>query len=145
MLVFAKKLKEKGVRFVWLVCGDNSWNPRYFEETRNKFKDIEEVYFVGYKKDITVGLEMADYLVQLSDFEGCPLSILEALKMGVPCIVTGWGGVNELVKEGENGYILDMQLSDLDKKLDLIVNKIPKFEYKPLSSVDDWIKIIQEN
>jgi len=38
-----------------------------------------------------------------------------------------------------------MQLSDLDKKLDLIVNKIPKFEYKPLSSVDDWIKIIQEN
>lgn len=145
MFRFAKKLKEKGVRFVWLVCGDNTWNPKYFEETKNKFKEIEEVYFVGYKKDVTVGLEMADYLVQLSDFEGCPLSILEALKMEVPCIVTGWGGVNELVKEGENGYILDMQLSDLDKKLDLIVNKIPKFEYKPLSSVDDWIKIIQEN
>ena len=144
MLVFAKKLKEKGVRFVWLVCGDNTWNPRYFEETRNKFKDIEEVYFVGYKRDITVGLEMADYLVQLSDFEGCPLSILEALKMGVPCIVTGWGGVNELVKEGENGYILDMQLSDLDKKLDLILNKIPKFEYKPLSGVEDWIDLIGE-
>jgi len=145
MLVFAKKLKEKGVRFVWLVCGDNSWNPKYFEETKNKFRDIEEVYFVGYKKDITIGLGMADYLVQLSDFEGCPLSIFEALKMGVPCIVTGWGGVNELVQDGVNGYILDMQLSDLDKKLDLIVNKIPKFEYKPLSSVDDWIKIIQEN
>ena len=65
MLVFAKKLKEKGVRFVWLVCGDNSWNPKYFEETKNKFRDIEEVYFVGYKKDITIGLGMADYLVHL--------------------------------------------------------------------------------
>jgi glycosyltransferase involved in cell wall biosynthesis len=132
------------VRFVWLVCGDNSWNPKYFEETKNKFRDIEEVYFVGYKKDITIGLGMADYLVQLSDFEGCPLSIFEALKMGVPCIVTGWGGVNELVQDGVNGYILDMQLSDLDKKLDLIVNKIPKFEYKPLSSVEDWTDLIGE-
>ena len=132
------------MRFVWLVCGDNSWNPKYFEETKNKFRDIEEVYFVGYKKDITIGLGMADYLVQLSDFEGCPLSIFEALKMGVPCIVTGWGGVNELVQDGVNGYILDMQLSDLDKKLDLIVNKIPKFEYKPLSSVEDWTDLIGE-
>ena len=143
MLVFAKKLKEKGVRFVWLVCGDNSWSPRYFEEAKNKFKDIEEVYFVGYKGDITVGLEMADYLVQLSDFEGCPFSILEALKMGVPCIVSGWEGVNELVKEGENGYILNMQLSDLDKKLDLITNRIPKFEYKQLLSIDDWVNLIE--
>lgn len=144
MFRFAQKLKEKGIRFMWLVYGDNTQNPRYFEETKNRFKEIEEVSFVGYKKDVTAGLEIADYIVQLSDWEGLCFSVLEAFKMGVPCIVTSWGGVNELVKEGENGYILDMQLSDLDKKLDLILNKIPKFEYKPLSSVDDWTDLIGE-
>ena len=144
MLVFAKKLKEKGVRFVWLVCGDNTWNPRYFEETRNKFKDIEEVYFVGYKKDITVGLEMADYLVQLSDFEGCPYAVLEALRWKIPCLVTDWAGVDELIEDGKNGYILPQHMNLDCAYVDKIVNNIPKVKEKDLSTVKDWIKLIEK-
>lgn len=144
MLVLAKALKSKGVKFKWVVYGDNAFRPDYYAEWVGKFKEIEEVQFVGYKTDITVGLEEAQYLCQLSDFEGCPLSILEALKLNIPCIVTNWGGVDELIKDGKNGYILPMETKSYARYVDKIVNKIPKFVHKPLSTIDDWIKVIEK-
>lgn len=144
MLVLAKALKDKGVKFKWVVYGDNAFRPDYYAEWVGKFKEIEEVQFVGYKTDITVGLEEAQYLIQLSDFEGCPLSILEALKLNIPCIVTNWGGADELIKDGKNGYILPMETKNYGRYVDKIVNKIPKFVHKPLSTIDDWIKVIEK-
>lgn len=150
MLDFAKQLKENNIRFSWIVYGDNTNSPDVYEETIKRFKHIEEVQFVGFKNEIEIGLTNADYLVQLSDFEGCPLSVLEALKMNVPCIVTDWIGVKEIITDGETGYILEMKPERLDRlrplnkniDFDKIVNKIPKVEYKPLSSVEEWKKII---
>ena len=142
MLSLAQKLKEANIRFVWVIYGDNSHDPQVYYNWVEKFKPIEEVQLVGYKSDITIGLTNADYLVQLSDFEGCPYSVLEALSVGVPCIVTNWGGADELVKDGKNGYILDMDLKNLD--IDKIVNKIPKFEPVRYSSIKDWVKLIEQ-
>ncbi len=144
MLELAKLLKERGVRFVWTIYGDNSHFPKEYYDWIEKFRDIEEVHWVGFKRDIAIGLEDADYLVQLSDWEGCPYSVLEALKMEVPCIVTNWGGVDELITDGENGYILPMETNNYGEYVDKIVNNIPKFKYKPLSSVNDWIKLIEQ-
>ena len=64
--------------------------------------------------------------------------------MEVPCIVTNWGGVDELITDGENGYILPMETNNYGEYVDKIVNNIPKFKYKPLSSVNDWIKLIEQ-
>ena len=143
MLYLAQKLKDAGVRFVWTVYGDNSHYPNEYYGWVTKFRTIEEVQWVGYKSDVTIGLTNADYLVQLSDWEGCPYSVLEALKMGVPCLVTNWGGVDELIQDGKNGYILPMDLKEVD--IDKIVNKIPKFEPMQYSSIDDWIKLLEKD
>lgn len=140
MLEFAEMLKEKGIRFVWVVYGDNSHIVKEYQDWINAFKKIEEVQFVGFKRDITIGLTNADYLVQLSDFEGCPYSVLEAIKMGVPCIVTNWGGVEELIEDGVNGYILPMDMKGVD--IDKIVKKIPKVVPKEYSSIEDWVKLL---
>lgn len=144
MLELAKVLKEKGVRFSWVIYGDNSHFPKEYWGWIDKFRPIEEIQWVGYKEDVSIGLTNADYLVQLSDFEGCPLAILEALKMEVPCIVTNWGGVEELITDGENGYILPMDTKLYSGYVDKIVNKIPKFKYEAKSEVEDWIKIIDK-
>lgn len=144
MLQLAQKLKEEGVKFNWVVYGDNMAYPREEEQWKRKFRDIEEVYFVGYKSDITPGLQEADYLVQLSDFEGCPLSILEALKLEIPCIVTDWNGVDEIIEQGENGWILPMSMNINKTHIDKIVKKKPKFEHKPKSTVKEWDKILKK-
>lgn len=140
MLKLARILKEKGVRFSWVVYGDNSHQPREYQNWINEFRGIEEVQFVGFKSNVEIGLTNADYLVQLSDFEGCPYSVLEALRMKVPCIVTDWLGVDEIVEDGKNGYILDMELKNVD--IDKIVNKIPEVKEKELSNIKDWIGLI---
>jgi glycosyltransferase involved in cell wall biosynthesis len=140
MLQFAKQLKAEGVRFEWRIYGDNSHRPQEYEDVKRQFKDIEEVLFVGYKSDVTMGLLQADYLVQLSDFEGCPYAVLEALQMEVPCIVTDYLGVREIIKDGINGHVIPLDMKNIDIKK--IVKKIPKFKYEPLSSIEDWEKLL---
>ena len=83
-----------------------------------------------------------DYLCQLSNFEGCPYSILEALKLGIPCIVTNWGGVEELISDGKDGYILPMETEKYIDYIDKIVNDIPKVEPKELSNIEQWVELL---
>lgn len=143
MLKFAEGLKATGRNFTWTICGDNTYMPEEQRKIIDSFKHIDNVNFVGYKGDILPTLCGADYLVQLSDFEGCPYAILEALQVGVPCIVSDWKGVEELIQDGYNGYILRQDLKGVD--MDKILNNIPKgFDTTPKSSIRDWEKLINK-
>jgi glycosyltransferase involved in cell wall biosynthesis len=144
MLDFAEVLKEKNVDFVWVMYGDNQARPAEERKWKQAFAHLDEVYFVGFKPDITPMLRNSDYLVQLSDFEGCPYAILEALKMEVPCIVTEWLGVDELITDGKNGYLLPMETKNYTQYVDKIVDNIPKFKYKPFSTIKEWEKILKQ-
>lgn len=44
--------------------------------------------------------------LNVSSSEGIPVSIMEAMSSGIPCIATDVGGVAELVKNGKNGILL---------------------------------------
>jgi glycosyltransferase involved in cell wall biosynthesis len=141
---FAELLKASGRNFTWTICGDNTHMPNEQIRIIESLKHIENVNFVGYKSDILPTLIGADMLVQLSNFEGCPYSILEALQVGVPCIVTDWKGVEELIEDGVNGYIIrqDMKGVDINKMLD----NIPKgFDTKPKSEISQWDKLIRKS
>ncbi len=49
----------------------------------------------------------ADVLLLLSRFEGVPLTILEAMQCGVVPVATGVGGIPEIIRHGETGYLVD--------------------------------------
>ena len=71
--------------------------------------------------------EEASVVLNLSDtklwVETFGLTILEAMAYGLPAIVPPVGGVVELVKEGENGFLIDSKKVDLiSEKLNLIIN-----------------------
>jgi glycosyltransferase involved in cell wall biosynthesis len=84
----------------------------------------------------------ADYLVQVSDTEGFCYSIYEALQVDTPCIVTDFPSAFEQVKDGKSGYILKMDLSNLD--IDKIYNKIPtQISFTEKSTEEDWIKLFK--
>ena len=48
----------------------------------------------------------ADVAVLASDFEALPISLVEALSCGRPCVATGVGGVSEIVEDGHNGLLV---------------------------------------
>lgn len=45
-------------------------------------------------------------MVLTTHYEGLPLAIIEAMCAGLPILASDVGGVNELVEEGVNGYLL---------------------------------------
>lgn len=51
-------------------------------------------------------LEWADVFILPSYYEGLPISILEAMSYGMPIISTPVGGIPEVVKDGDNGFLV---------------------------------------
>lgn len=47
-----------------------------------------------------------ELMVNVSDSEGLPVSLMEAMSFGLPCFATDVGGTSELVKDHENGYLV---------------------------------------
>jgi glycosyltransferase involved in cell wall biosynthesis len=58
------------------------------------------VHLLGRRADVPEILNAAEVFVLSSDYEGNPLSVMEAMAAGKPMICTAVGGVPELVEEG---------------------------------------------
>lgn len=50
-------------------------------------------------------------LINLSTSEGIPVSMMEALSFGIPCLGTDVGGVHEIIKNDVNGYLIQEDCS----------------------------------
>lgn len=61
-----------------------------------------------------------DVFVNVSETEGIPVSIMEAISFGIPVIATDVGGVKEIVQDRFNGYLLvkDFKDEQLAKKIE---------------------------
>ncbi|HQR78599.1 MAG TPA: glycosyltransferase [Actinomycetota bacterium] len=61
----------------------------------------------GYIEDTVSFLAGCDVLLNTSDTEGISVSAMEALQLGVPVATRDVGGMSELIRDGENGFIYD--------------------------------------
>lgn len=67
-----------------------------------------------------------DVFVNVSESEGIPVSIMEAMSFGIPCIATDVGGTAEIVEDGVNGYLISSNEHTsklLAEKLLLMINQ----------------------
>jgi len=66
----------------------------------------DRVVFLGLRRDIPSLLDAADGYVLSSAWEGLPNAVMEAMAAAKPVVATNVGGVPELVKEDETGFIV---------------------------------------
>ncbi|MEZ5739747.1 MAG: glycosyltransferase family 4 protein [Burkholderiaceae bacterium] len=66
----------------------------------------ERVELLGARSDIPALLARAGVFVLCSRFEGMPLSIIEAMRAGLPVIATAVGGVPEVVVDEQTGLLV---------------------------------------
>ena len=66
----------------------------------------EHVLFLGHRADVPEILQASDVFVLNSESEGMSNALLEALAAGLPCVATAVGGNPELVRNGENGFLV---------------------------------------
>jgi glycosyltransferase involved in cell wall biosynthesis len=140
MPILAKMLCDEKIPFVWDVYG-NTPDLSYKTKVIDYFKDIPEVVFHGYCEDMAQKIKDADYLVQLSDHEGCCYSILESLQLETSVITTDYNTAFEHVKDGCNGYIIRRDMTEIDIRK--IAEKIPKdFSFNPRGTIEQWNEIL---
>jgi glycosyltransferase involved in cell wall biosynthesis len=66
----------------------------------------DTVVFLGYRTDALEVLSLMDVYVLSSLNEGVPKSLLEAMALGKAVVATRVGGIEELVRDGEMGYLV---------------------------------------
>lgn len=67
----------------------------------------DRIVFLGERADVPDLMDQhADIYVLVSNWEGLPRSILEAMRSGLPVIASDVGGVKECVIDGETGYVV---------------------------------------
>ena len=114
--------------FVWDIYGSGNLD---------LLKPLTKCTYKGVTNDAMEVMKQYDFLVQLSDTEGMPMVILEALSVGLPVITTNYPSAKELITHGVNGYIVDFDLKNLPE-----LKILPTFTFINKSTVNDWLKIL---
>lgn len=68
----------------------------------------ESVSLPGAIKDVFPKIGQARIFVLSSNYEGMPNVLIEAMCVGLPCITTKVSGTKELIKNGENGILVNI-------------------------------------
>jgi L-malate glycosyltransferase len=103
--IFARVNAEFPSRLV--MIGDGPERVVAEDETRRLGVEAS-VSFLGKIDDIAPLLASADIFLLPSDTESFGLSALEALASGVPVVCTRVGGLPEVVRDGETGFLFEV-------------------------------------
>lgn len=66
----------------------------------------DRIEFAGQRLDVPERMERADIYLLISNWEGFPRSIVEAMRASLPVIASDVGGCNESVAEGKTGFLV---------------------------------------
>ena len=86
-----------------------------------KKKAIERISFLGYVHETQSYYACADYYLMASQYEGQPLTLLEAMSSGLPCIVSDIPNLS-IVEDAKCGIIIDFD--NLSKETRNVINYI---------------------
>ncbi len=114
-------LITKGFDVKLVIVGDGS-RKEFLNGLVNEL-DLEcHVFFLGARNDVHDLLPMFDVFVLCSLGEGLPLTILEAMSVGLPVVATSVGMNSKLVDDGLTGYLVSSNdVEQLEKKLAMLV------------------------
>ena len=84
---------------------------------------VEQVHFLGFRKDIQSLLSITDVSVASSLREGLPVNIMEAMAAGIPIVASDNRGHRELVLNNKNGWVVDCDDKEsFSRKVKLLAN-----------------------
>lgn len=104
----ARKVIEKNKKIVFISIGDIgdfALSSRLRKAIKN-YSIKDSFKFLGYRKDVFRILKEIDIYVVSSKTESFSLSAIEAMAAGKPVVATRCGGPEEIVIEGETGFLI---------------------------------------
>jgi glycosyltransferase involved in cell wall biosynthesis len=88
-----------------VLVGDGPTRPSA-EKLARELGIADRVFFLGSRDDVAGILASAHVFALATRWEGLPITILEAMRAGLPVVASDVGGVSDAVVEGETGFLL---------------------------------------
>ncbi len=98
-----------------LLPGRDSLNGRCQALTKELGLE-NQIHFLGFRNDIPKLLKISNLSVSSSLQEGLPVNIMEAMYVGLPIVATKCRGNSDLIEDGKNGYLVELNDSDAFSK-----------------------------
>ena len=104
-----KEIKKSGKNFIFYIVGSGPMQ-KELEKLVKELKLEDKIIFTGQKnkaelEEIYIN---TDVYIQASGYEGLPHVILEAINYELSIISTPIGGTNEILLDGQNGWVIDL-------------------------------------
>lgn len=106
-----------------LVVGEGSLRASLESKAASLGPAASAVRFLGQRSDVADVLIASDGMLLASLWEGLPNVVMEAMVSGLPVVATPVGGVPELIKHGETGWLADSPMAeDLVTMMDYVMH-----------------------
>ncbi len=103
-----------------VVAGDGDRAP--YQALADSLGVGDAVHWLGVTSDVAVVYELADAFVLPSSYETFSLVTFEAAASGLPLLACPVSGVRELLRDGENGFVIDRDPAALAERLRLLAD-----------------------
>ncbi len=105
------KVVRQGVPCKCIILGDGPLKATLQQKVASEGL-WDNVFLKGFQPDMRPYLQAASAFILTSHQEGLPISVLEAMACGLPCIVTNVGGSAEAVKDQVTGLVIQPASAD---------------------------------
>ncbi len=96
--------KNKDIKFFIIGTGEDEKKLKELVKMRGLQDDV---FFMGYQKNVQSLMSQLDFIVLSSLWEGFPLTPIEAFSVGKTIVATNVDGTPEIVKNDENGLLIN--------------------------------------
>jgi len=106
LLQALSKLKQAGYMFKWVCAGDGELKES-IQQMCLESRLRDDVIFLGRVNCIADYLNASDLFVLPSLSEALSIALIEAMYLGLPCVVTDVGSNRELIENNTNGIVVE--------------------------------------
>ncbi len=109
LLIEAFHIVVKEVPSAKLIIVGKGYDENRLKSMIDEYDMSDAVILKGFQKDVFYEMANANVFVLTSDYEGIPNALLEAMSFGMPVVSTDCtpGGAAMLIRNGENGYLVE--------------------------------------
>jgi glycosyltransferase involved in cell wall biosynthesis len=150
-------LAERNWRLTFYGKG---WEEAYLRRLVTMYGLSERVHFAGFVSGIDAVWSREHLCLQPSPKEGTPMTVVEAMFAGRPCLVTDIGRMPDLIEEGRTGWVCSRGVASLSTALERAwaqrtqwqtmgqtahetINRVWNFDY-PKQMADRFVRLAED-
>jgi glycosyltransferase involved in cell wall biosynthesis len=103
-----RQLHERHPHVRGCIVGDGPLKGEILRHLKEQGME-EFISFPGLQTDVLPWLSAMDIFMMTSEFEGLPVALLEAMSTGCAVVCTDAGGIKEVIRPGQDGFMLPVE------------------------------------